>query len=379
MVPPDDPCPPAQAETVASFEVKFSRYLNSEGLVLSEPLPGWAENADTMLSLYRNMVLARAFDAAALNLQRTGRLGTFASPLGQEAIGAGVVDCMHSEDLLVPSYREFGAQLGRGVSMLELLLYWGGDERGSDFKIPREDFPVSIPVASHCCHAVGAAYAFRLRRQPRVAVCFVGDGATSKGDFYESLNASGAWHLPLVFVVSNNQWAISVPVAKQTGAQTLAQKAIAAGIPGEQVDGNDVIAVRVAASRAIEAARSGEGPRLIEALTYRMGDHTTADDASRYRPDDEVSAQRKHDPIKRLRAFLIERALWSSAQEETLVAECGKAVRLAVDEYLATPVQPPTAMFDYLYSELPEALTAQRNALAAASDGAPRQGDADDG
>ena len=190
--------------------------------------------------------------------------------------------------MLVPYAREQGAQLLRGVTLTELFLYWGGDERGSDFGRPREDFPICVPVASHAPHAVGVALAFQLRNERRVAVCVSGDGGTSKGDFYEALNVAGAWRLPAVFVVTNNQWAISLPRSAQSAATTLAQKAIAAGFAGEQVDGNDVIAMRDAVHRALSHARDGAGPHLIEAITYRLSDHTTADNASRYRDDESV-------------------------------------------------------------------------------------------
>ena len=296
--------PRPDGELVARFDLRFTRYLDRNGRVVSTPLPPWGNDPAVLIPLYRNMVQTRTFDAAASRLQRTGRLGTYASPLGQESIGAGVASAMRKTDVLVPSYREFSAQLWRGVTMTEILLYWGGDERGNDFQVPREDFPACIPIASHSCHATGVAYAFKLRRQQRVAVCCLGDGATSKGDFYESLNAAGAWRVPVLFVVSNNQWAISVPLRKQTAARTLAQKAVAAGIGSEQVDGNDVIAVRAAAEFALDRVRSGQGPYLIEALTYRMGDHTTADDASRYRNPSEVETARALDPIDRLRAYL---------------------------------------------------------------------------
>ncbi|MGH6915368.1 MAG: thiamine pyrophosphate-dependent enzyme, partial [Geminicoccales bacterium] len=229
-------------EVVASFEIRYTRFLDPAGRAVGR-LPRFAEDAAALIPLYRGMVRTRRFDAKAIALQRTGRLGTFASSLGQEAVVVGLASAMRADDVLLPSYRETGAQLWRGVSLEELLLYWGGDERGSDFKGPRHDFPVSVPVASHCLHATGAAYAFKILREPRVAVCVCGDGATSNGAFYEAINCAGAWRVPAVFVVSNNQWAISVPRGAQTGAGTLAQKAIAAGIPGEQVDGNDVIAV----------------------------------------------------------------------------------------------------------------------------------------
>ena len=207
--------------------------------------------------------------------------------------------------MLLPSYRDYAAQFSRGVTMTEVLLYWGGDERGMDYQKPRRDFPICVPVASHTCHAAGVAFAMKYRGEARVAVAILGDGATSKGDFYEAINVAGVWRLPVVFVVNNNQWAISVSRRAQTAAETLAQKAIAAGIPGEQVDGNDVVAVRDRVGAAIERAREGQGASLVECLSYRLGDHTTADDASRYRDRAEVEAAARRDPIERLRAYLL--------------------------------------------------------------------------
>jgi 2-oxoisovalerate dehydrogenase E1 component alpha subunit len=279
----------------------------------------------------------------------------------------GLASAMRPEDVLIPSYRESGAQLCRGVRLEEVLLYWGGDERGSDWTAgPSHDFPVSVPVASQCLHATGVAYAMKLRREPRAAVSVCGDGATSNGAFYEAINMAGVWRVPAVFVVNNNQWAISVGRAKQTAAKTLAQKAIAAGIPGVQVDGNDVIAVHHAVGEALERARDNGGPSLIEALTYRLTDHTTADDAGRYRPAEEVSAQWANDPIARLRTFLSEAGVWGKADEERLIEQLNAEIDGAVERYLATPPQPPEAIFDYLYATLPAALAGQRAAVAAA-------------
>src|SRR6516164_2253972 len=245
-----EPRKPPLPTAVARFEIRYSRFLDPKGNAV-RPLPDFAHDRAELVALYRAMVLARRFDAKAVALQRTGRLGTFASALGQEAVPVGVASAMLTEDVLLPSFREHGAQLWRGVSPVELFLYWGGDERGSDFAEAREDFPVCVPVGTHAPHAVGVALAFKLRREKRAAVCVFGDGATSKGDVAEALNVAGAWQLPAVFVINNNRWAISLPLAQQTTAETLAQKAIAAGIEGEQVDGNDVIAVREAVSRAL--------------------------------------------------------------------------------------------------------------------------------
>ena len=265
------------------------------------------------------------------------------------------------------TYREQGVQLMRGVTMTELFLYWSGDERGSDFAGPRRDFPICITIGAQATHAAGAAYAIKLRREPRAVVCALGDGATSKGDFYEGMNAAGAWKLPVVFFVTNNQWAISVPREAQTAAQTLAQKAIAAGIPSEQVDGNDLIAVRDAMDRALARARAGgEGATLIEALTYRLSDHTTADDASRYRSADEVADAWKREPNLRLRTYLTACGAWDKAREDALVKESNERVQAAVQAYIDTPRPRPEAMFEHLYAVLPASLEAQRATLAAA-------------
>lgn len=347
------------AERVAHFDIGYRRCLAPDGRPL-EGLPDLAHDAETLIGLYRAMVRTRTFDAKAVALQRTGRLGTFASSLGQEAVPVGIASAMCAEDVLLPSYREHGAQLWRGVTPLELFLYWGGDERGSDFSGPRQDFPCCVPVGSHAPHAAGVALAFKLRRERRVAVAIFGDGATSKGDVAEALNIAGVWQLPAVFVVTNNQWAISVPRRRQSAAETLAQKAVAAGIPGEQVDGNDVIAVRQAAAAALERARTGGGASLIEAITYRLADHTTADDASRYRDDAEVSRHWPEEPLIRLRAYLAKIGRWTKDEEEHLLAATAAEIDAAASAYLATEPQPPESMFDYTFARLPTDLSGQR-------------------
>src|SRR5438132_1209172 len=353
-----------EPELVARFEIRYSRYLDPKGNAV-RPLPDFAADPAELAALYRGMVLARAFDAKAVALQRTGRLGTFPSALGQEAVAVGIASAMRQEDVFLPSFREHGAQLWRGVSPVELFLFWGGDERGSDFAEASEDFPICVPVGSHAPHAVGVALAFKLRQEKRVAVCAFGDGATSKGDVAEALNVAGVWRWPIVFVINNNHWAISVPVTQQTAAETLAQKAVAAGIAGEQVDGNDVIAVREAVCRAVAKARAGGGPTLIEALTYRLSDHTTADDARRYRSDADVSPHWAEAPITRLRNYLVARGVWAKADEEALLSEIAGAVDKAVETYLATPPQEPETIFDFTYQTLPKDLAGQRRAALA--------------
>ncbi len=354
----------AEMDATGNPTVPCTRFLDPDGVVAA-PLPAFAQQADALIQLYRDMVLTRVFDAKAVALQRTGRLGTYASSLGQEAVGAGIGRAMRPEDVFLPSFREPAAMFIRGVRMSELLLYWGGDERGSDYQGPREDFPICVPVGTHAPHAAGVALALRLRGETRAALCAMGDGATSKGEVYEAMNLAGVWRLPLVFVVNNNEWAISVPRSRQTAAATLAQKAIAAGFAGEQVDGNDAIAVRHVVETALARARERREPALIEALSYRLSDHTTVDDASRYRDDAEVSARWKAEPVARLRNHLVAAHGWSKEQEDALLADSAAAVDAAVEDYLATPVQPAVSMFDHLYAELPESLRSQRDAVAA--------------
>jgi pyruvate dehydrogenase E1 component alpha subunit len=219
-----------------------------------------------------------------------------------------------------------------------------------------------VPIATQCLHAAGAALAFKIRQEPRVAVSVVGDGGTSKADFYSAINAAGAWTLPMVSVIVNNQYAISVPRRMQTGAKTLAQKGIAAGLECVQVDGNDIIAMRAVLDHAIMRARNGHGGTVIEAVTYRLSDHTTADDARRYRADDEVKAAWTRDPLARLRKYLVERKAWDDAREEAYKRECTTIVDAEINAYLETKPQPVEAMFDYLYGDMPPDVAQQRAA-----------------
>jgi pyruvate dehydrogenase E1 component alpha subunit len=346
-------------KTVAEFKIQYRQILGPEGEVIA-PLPQFAKDTAELLRMYRAMTLVRVFDAKAVNLQRTGQLGTYPSCLGHEAAHVGVGAAMRPEDVLAPVYREFGTQLWRGVTMTEILTYWGGDECGNDFAVPRQDFAWCVPIATQTLHAAGAAMAFKILKVPRCALAYIGDGGTSEGAFYEALNLAGSRALPVVFVIVNNGWAISVPTKAQTAAQTLAQKAVAAGIPGVQVDGNDVFAVRAAVGEALEAARRGAGPALIEALTYRLSDHTTADDASRYRSAQEVKTAWTLEPLIRTRAFLVNAGLWDSAKEQSLLEDCTVKVDAAVTEYLGKAKPSTDAMFDHVFADLPAHLQEQR-------------------
>jgi pyruvate dehydrogenase E1 component alpha subunit len=346
-------------KTVAEFKIHYKQTLSPGGEAVA-PLPQFAKDPAEVVRMYRAMTLVRVFDTKAVNLQRTGQLGTYPSCLGHEASHVGVGAAMRPEDVLAPVYREFGTQLWRGVTMTEILTYWGGDERGNDFAVPRGDFAWCVPIATQTLHAAGAAMAFKVLKEPRCALAYIGDGGTSEGAFYEALNLAGARALPVVFVIVNNGWAISVPVAEQTAAQTLAQKAVAAGIPGMQVDGNDVFAVREVVGAALEAARRGEGPSLIEALTYRLSDHTTADDASRYRSGQEVKDAWALEPMIRIRQFLINAGVWDAAKEQALLEECTREVDAAVTEYVGKAKPSTDAMFEHLFAALPAHLHEQR-------------------
>jgi 2-oxoisovalerate dehydrogenase E1 component alpha subunit len=353
-----------QVSTTAQFEIHYRQYLDPEGHFLpgvkSAELPAFARDPAELVKMYRMMSLVRSFDTKAVNLQRTGKLGTYPPALGHEAAQVGAAAALRSEDVIAPVYREIGTQIWRGVRMVEILRYWGGDETGNDFVNTRHDFPWCVPIATQTLHAAGAALAFKIRKEPRCALAYIGDGGTSEGAFYEAMNVAGVQKLPVVFYVVNNRWAISVPLELQTAAQTLAQKGIAAGIPGIQVDGNDIIAVRDVLEQALARARAGQGPTVVEALTYRLSDHTTADDASRYRRAVEVEEGWKLEPMKRLRAYIVRLGAWDDAKEQALKVECSQQVDEAVRDYFATPKAPVTAMFDYLFANMPRRVAEQR-------------------
>ena len=348
----------------ASFEIEYLQYVKPDG-TLAGPLPPAVKDANALLPLFKQMLFVRTFDSKSIALQRTGKLGTYAACLGHEATHVGIGASMQPEDVFAPSYREYGAQFMRGVRPHEVLLYWGGDERGNDFQGPRNDYPWCVPISTQCLMASGAALSFKLRDEKRVAVATCGDGGSSKTDFYAAVNSAGAFTLPLVLCVINNGWAISVPRKAQTGAQTLAQKGLAGGLHCLQVDGNDLVAVLEAMRRAHERARNGEGGSVIEFMTYRLHDHTTADDARRYRDDAEVKAAWEKEPFLRLRKFLTDQKLWDEEQEKAWIEECGKLVDVEINAYLETPVQPVEAMFDYLYADMPADVLAPREAAIA--------------
>ena len=349
---------------IARFEVRRRSYVAPDGTIIRK-LPAFAADTASLIQLYRAMVLTRAFDLKAVSLQRTGRLGTYAVSLGQEAVSVGVASAMRQEDVLLPSYRDNGTLLWRGVKMEEILLYWGGDERGNFSSGPPHDFPFCIPVGSQAPHAAGVAYAFKFRKEPRVAVCLLGDGATSKGDVYEAMNFAGVHKLPLVFVVNNNQWAISVPLSAQTVSSSIAVKAVAYGMPGIRVDGNDLLAVIAAQQEAVARARSGGGPTLIESVTFRMGGHSSSDDPTRYRDAELVKTWENKDPVTRYGNWLRGKALLADKDIEQWTAEITDEISKAITEAEALPPPAIETIFTDVYAEMPAHLKEQcQHALA---------------
>ncbi|MEZ8826111.1 pyruvate dehydrogenase (acetyl-transferring) E1 component subunit alpha [Vibrio amylolyticus] len=351
------------------------RFIDHQGQLVT-PLPDWA-NHSLLKQFYCDMVLTRVYDNKAVALQRTGKLGTYPSHLGAEAIGIAIGRAMKASDVFVPYYRDLPAMWARGIPMEKNLQYWGGDERGSDFMVATEeelneavspnnhcrDLPFCVPIATQCTHAVGVASALKIEGEHNAALVTCGDGATSKGDFLESINCAGTWNLPLVFVVNNNQWAISVPRTLQCAADFLSQKASGAGIPGITVDGNDIVAVHDAVLTALDRARKGKGATLIEAISYRLSDHTTADDASRYRSEDELQQAWQFEPIRRLQKYLIDQGAWDEEQEDDWQKQCKETIEQVVERYLNLTFDAPESAFDYLYETPTADLHQQRDEL----------------
>ncbi len=335
---------------IESCSVKRLDILNEKGEADESLLPPLSD--EQVKRLYELMVQARTFDHRALNLQREGRIGTYASILGQEASQIGTVFAAGKSDWVFPSFRENGVVFAKGQEMYRILLYWGGDERGLIAPDDAHIFNVSIPVGTHILHAVGAAMAMKYRGDNAAALAYFGDGATSEGDFHEGMNFAGVFKAPVVFICQNNQWAISVPREKQTAAKTLAQKAFAYGFDGIQVDGNDVFAVYKATKEALDKARGGGGPTLIECDTYRMSDHTTADDASRYRKKEQVEAWKARDPILRLRLFMEKKGLWNQEYEKSVQTAAANMVDEAEKKAEAVERANPSDMLTFTFKTL---------------------------
>lgn len=323
-------------------------------------LPG----EDVLLDLYRRMVVGRRFDAQATALTRQGRLAVYPSSRGQEACQVAAVAALEPTDWLFPTYRDCVALVSRGVDPVEALSLLRGDWHLGYDPYRYRVAPQCTPLATNTLHAVGLAHAARLKREDTVALVLVGDGATSEGDTHEALNFAAVWRAPVVFLVQNNGYAISVPIAKQTAAPSLASKGVGYGMPALLIDGNDPAIVYTAVHEAVGAARRGEGPTLIEARTYRIEAHTNADDATRYRDQDEVLHWLARDPIDRLERHLTTRGLLDAARRQQIAEEAEAFAGSLRERMNADPVLDPSALFEHVYSTPSPALRAQAAALA---------------
>lgn len=317
-------------------------------------------DADLSLYMYRLMLVSRRLDERMINLQRTGRVGTYGPCRGQEACFCGASVVMDKEDWIAHAFREVGSFYHRGWPIERIIQFWGGYEEGCEPPEGVNDLPIAVPIATQCPHAMGIALGMRIRNKKNAVLCYCGDGGTSEGDFHESMNFAGVWNLPLIMFIENNQWAISIPREMQTRSGTIAQKAVAYGFDGIQIDGNDILAVYAATKEAAEKARSGGGPTLIEAVTYRLSVHTTADDPKKYRTDEEVCKWEKLDPIPRYRCYLEKRKILDAKLAEEIEKDALDIVARGVERYEAGREVDPLDIFKHMYAEMPPELAEQR-------------------
>ncbi|MEI6123562.1 MAG: pyruvate dehydrogenase (acetyl-transferring) E1 component subunit alpha [Bacteroidota bacterium] len=338
---------------------KILRIIDNEGKVINKE---WKPNVDDtiVLKAYKDMLFARTADIMAVSFQRQGRMFTYPPNYGQEAVSGALAQVIKEEDWLVPAFRELGAWLAKGATMKDLFLYFKGNEEGTAFRNAKKLLPISVPIASQLLHAVGIGYSINYKNEKDVVYVFVGDGGTSEGDFHEALNLASVWKVPVIFIVQNNQFAISVPVNKQMASENIAMKSIAYGMPGIKVDGNDFFAMYAALDFSQEYARSGKGPVIIEALTYRAGAHTTSDDPTKYRTKKEEEFWAKTDPMKRLGLYLKEKNLMSDNEELNLIAQYKKDIDRQFDEAEKAPESKLEDVFKYMYAEMPDDLRLQQ-------------------
>jgi pyruvate dehydrogenase E1 component alpha subunit len=346
-------------QKIADFSISYLQILDAQGNLDEELEPDISHKE--LIRVYRFMVLAREADERMLKLQRQGRIGTFPPITGQEASVCGPTLAMTEKDWFVCSFRELPGRIMRGETLLQTFLYYNGYEEGNLLHPASRTLPASIPVGSQIPQGVGLAYAMKYREEKDSAVVvFFGDGATSQGDFHEGLNFASLWQVPVVFICQNNHWAISVPRSKQTYSKTLAQKAIAYDMPGIQVDGNDVLAMYKATKEALDRAHAGDGPTLIEAVTYRLMMHTTADDPKKYRSEDEVEEWWQRDPIPRFRLYLERKGIWNESLQTDLEEEIKKEVETAVEDFEQKVDFKPDAPFDHVFGTRHQEIEEQR-------------------
>lgn len=335
------------------------RVINNDGIVIDDEfLPDI--NNKNLVKAYTDMLFARTADLQTVSYQRQGRIFTYPPNYGQEAIGVAAGAVMKKEDWLIPAFREMSAWLAKGVSLKEIFLYFMGNEIGTSFRNANNVLPISVPIASQLLHATGIGYEINYNKKKDVVFAFVGDGGTSEGDFHESLNFAGVWKTPVLFIVQNNQYAISTPFSLQTASDSIAIKSIAYGIKGIKVDGNDYLAMLSVMKHAADYSRKGKGPVLIEALTYRKGAHTTSDDPTKYRSQTEEKKWDKTDPLLRLKKYLINKNLWKENQDEKLIKQYKQEVDREFIEAENFGDYPLEDVFKHMYSEIPQDLKRQQ-------------------
>lgn len=337
---------------------KIFRIIDNEGKVINKAFMPILDDA-TIIKAYKAMLQARVADQMAVSYQRQGRMYTYPPIFGQEAIQIAAGMIIRENDWLAPAFREAAVMQAKGVSLKEIFLYYMGNEAGSNFSNANHVLPISVPIGSQCLYATGIAYSIKYQQKDEVVYPFIGDGGTSEGDFNEALNFAGVWKVPVVFTIQNNQYAISVPVRKQTNSVNLAVKALAFGMPGIKVDGNDFFAMYAAYKQASEYVRAGNGPVLIEAYTYRKGAHTTSDDPSKYRTKEEEQEWDKTDPLKRLKLYLIQKGI-SVEPDEKLIAEYKFEVDKQFTEAENFKPYQLEDVFNYMYVDMPDDLKRQK-------------------
>ncbi len=342
-----------------SFSIEYVQVLDQNGDIDLNQSPNLPE--PKVKELYHLMTLVRVMDEKLFKLQRSGKIGTYAEVKGEEASEVGSAFALEKEDWMCPSFRETGVYITRGAPRDKIVQAWRGDVRA--FKGDKKNLPVAIPVGSQTLYATGIAWASKLKNEKDVTIVYFGDGATSEGDFYEAINFAGEFKLPIIFFCQNNQWAISTPTSEQSASETIAQKGIAAGITSIQVDGNDALAVYKITKEAADRARNGQGPTLIESITYRLGDHTTSDDASRYRTEEDVKKWLDRDPLLRLERYFQKIGTWSEEYKSWVRSTCEKEVDDAIAKALAVEKPGPDELFDHVFAVMPKELQEQKRML----------------
>ena len=340
------------------IEDKMLQVIDNHGNIIKKELMPELDD-ETIIDAYKLMLYERIADEKAVSYQRQGRMFTYTPNLGQEAIHIAAGMNIRKEDWLVPSFREMGTLLAKGVTMKEMFLFYNGNEHGGSFQQANHVLPIAISIGTQFQHATGIGYSVKYRKKDEVVFTFIGDGGTSEGDFSEALNFAGVWQVPVVFTIQNNQYAISVPVKAQTNSVNLAVKSVAFGIPGIKVDGNDFFAMYLAYKTASEYARSGRGAILVEALTYRLGAHTTSDDPTKYRKREEEELWGLTDPLIRLKRFIEGKGIWN-IDEEKLIEEYKQQIDKQFIEAENNKSYPLNDVFQYMYTDMPEELKRQK-------------------